>query len=341
MKKIYADTDVCCWHASQLNLEILEKLTQDYPAIFHIPYPYDPLFEIKISEAVAVCSQVIILISELHCDSAQFMINFQHPKIKYFVCGTVEGYNNTMWMDWFISSSYFYKNNPQVLAQLTPYTPKVKTFDILLGRRKPHRSQIFDYINSNNLSEHVIMTYLQGNDTMSLQEQDSTGWIWEDGLDLPNHQFNWTVTPIEYFGETMSLSQVIPVNVYNQTAYSIVAETNFDNHYSFYTEKIVKPILAKRLFIAFSGQYYLRNLRSLGFQTFDGIIDESYDAVEDHAQRFESALEQMKYLISQPQQEILNKIKSITAHNSQVMLGTDWYGDFSKELQAFLLAHTN
>jgi hypothetical protein len=83
----------------------------------------------------------------------------------------------------------------------------------------------------------------------------------------------------------MSLSQVIPLSIYNQTAYSVVAETNYDNNYIFNTEKIVKPILARRLFLVVSGQHYLRNLRSLGFKTFDGIIDETYDTIADFEQR--------------------------------------------------------
>ena len=139
----------------------------------------------------------------------------------------------------------------------------------------------------------------------------------------------------------MSLSQVIPFSIYNQTAYTVVAETNYDNHYSFYTEKIVKPILAERLFIVFSGQYYLRNLRSLGFRTFDSIIDETYDSVADTDQRFKLACEQIKYLCEQSQEEMLSKIRPITEHNKKVMLTTDWYGDFSRELRAVLLAHTD
>jgi hypothetical protein len=139
----------------------------------------------------------------------------------------------------------------------------------------------------------------------------------------------------------MSLSQVVPISIYNQTAYSIVCETNYDNHYNFYTEKIVKPILAERLFIVFSGQYYLRNLRSLGFKTFDGIVDETYDDIEDYNLRFELACEQITYLINQPQEKILEQIRPITEHNKQIMLETDWYGDFAKELRAVLLAHTN
>jgi len=146
-----------------------------------------------------------------------------------------------------------------------------------------------------------------------------------------------SITPVKFNGQVMSLSQVIPFSIYNQTAYSVVAETNYDNHYSFYTEKIVKPILSERLFIVFSGQHYLRNLRSLGFRTFDGILDETYDTIEDYDLRFKLACEQIKYLCDQNQETVLEQIRPITEHNKSVMLTTDWYGNFAKRFQEFLL----
>jgi hypothetical protein len=61
----------------------------------------------------------------------------------------------------------------------------------------------------------------------------------------------------------------------------------------------------------------------------------------DNDQRFKLACEQITYLINQPQEEILAKIRPITEHNKRVMLTTDWYGDFSKELRAVLLVDIN
>ena len=332
MTKIYADSEVCSWHLAQINLEIINEIAAGHPAVFHMPYPYDPGFELKIERAVAMCPKVVILVSELHRDSAKFIINHQHPKIEYFICGFVKGYANNSWMDWFITTCDFYKDT-DILTQLVRYKIKPKYFDVLLGWRKPHRDVAYNFIVENNLLDKVTMTYLLDK-TKPIDQQG----IWE--VAIPDNTFN-TVTHINYLGKPVSLSQIIPVDVYNQTAYTVVAETNYDNHYSFYTEKIVKPILAERLFIVFSGQHYLRNLCSLGFKTFDGIIDETYDSVEDNDQRFKLACEQMQYLIDQPQDKILEQIRPITEYNKQVMLETDWYEDFAKELRAVLLDQTN
>jgi hypothetical protein len=346
MTKIYADTEVCLRHIRQWNdssIEILDNLDGAESAIFHIPCPFgnSTEFHNKLNQAVKICDQVAVLLSELHLDSINFFIHHQHPKITYFVCGAVKNIPSKYWMDWFITTCTAYKNNPNLLSALNPYAIKPKLFDILLGRQKPHRSTVYNFIKNNNLGDRVVMTYLQGNDDIPLQAQGESGWLWEPGIIQLKNEFNWTVTSIRYQGRSMSLSQVVPISIYNQTAYSVVAETNYDNHYSFCTEKIVKPILAERLFLVFSGQHYLRNLRSLGFKTFNGIIDETYDTIADNNQRFKLACEQITYLCNCSQEEVLAKIRPITEHNKRVMMETDWSGDFAKELRAVLLAHTN
>jgi hypothetical protein len=133
----------------------------------------------------------------------------------------------------------------------------------------------------------------------------------------------------------MSISQIVPLRIYNQTAYTLVAETNYSNHYSFYTEKSVKPILARRLFVTLGGQHQLRNLRQLGFHTFGNVIDESYDVVEANQDRFKSAMDQVAYLQTQDQEEILAKIKPICEHNFNRMLSVDWYAYFKSSFVSY------
>ena len=336
---IYYDHPNCQHHVERLNLQ-----TATNSAVFQVPFPYDrgagEAFEQRLDQALLNYDRIAILVSELHQRPVEFCLRYQNPKIKYFTCGFIKGIDSVPWMDWFITSIIFYKTS-NVLNQLTPYQPKDKFFDILLGLEKPHRDIIYNYIIDNNLNNKVLMSYLKEQKKIVVGE-DHSGWIWETkGLNIdPGIDLTWTVTQIKYYGHTMSLSQVVPISIYNQTAYSVVAESNYFNYFNFYTEKIVKPILAERLFIVVAGQHYLKNLRSLGFKTFNDIIDETYDDIEDDNTRFKLVCEQIKYLTEQPQDKILEKIRPIAEHNRQIMLTTDWYGIFSKRLREFLLAHT-
>lgn len=360
---IYADTDVCQYHLEQIgqtftrDFEFFVQYSGSKSAVFHVPFPwkggYGSEFQGKLNRIINDCDHILILSSELHNRIHEFIKEHDHPKISYFICGFLNRRPDHsrvyQWMDWFMTTLKFYKNVPTFLNKLTPYTVKPKAFDVLLGQPRSHRDIVYNYMKLHE--DQVVLTYMrdftQGLydhdfNAIAIQDRPSNEYTWDlDGIAVPKNPINFTIESVELHGQQVSISQIVPINIYNETAYSVVTETNFMNSYSFYTEKIVKPILAERLFVAFGGQHYLRNLHNLGFKTFGDIIDESYDEEPDMAKRYSIIYEQMLYLFDQPQEEILARIKPITEHNKQIMLETDWYGDFSKELRAVLLAHTN
>jgi hypothetical protein len=216
-----------------------------------------------------------------------------------------------------------------LLFKLNPHQVKPYAFDALLGQHRPIRTVAYNFIKENNLNG--IVTYLN-KDQPGLGNSDAE-WIWEiDGIEnfeevKSSHSSSTQVT---YYGcttHTVRISQIIPISIYNQSAYSLVSETRTD--YTFLTEKTVKPILARRLFITLGGQYHLAGLQSLGFKTFSGIIDESYDSIESASSRTQAALEQLKWLCEQDQRDILNRCRDIVDHNFDLIFGRDW-GQFNK-----------
>ena len=69
---------------------------------------------------------------------------------------------------------------------------------------------------------------------------------------------------------------------YLDSYFNITTETTFfENDIIFFSEKILKPILALQPFIVLSNFEYLKYFKSLGFKTFDSIWDESYDNIEN------------------------------------------------------------
>jgi len=345
---IYTDTDFCDdWSDVTVikNINIYTNSPGPKSAVFHAPFPrhldFDHLEE-TFNQIYDVSEKIVLLVSELHDVTTDFIEKFDRPRIVFFLNGDLNfklTYATTYyWHNWVETTTTFYKNNLTLLDQLDPYTVKPKYFDILLGQKRPHRDEIFAYIKDHNLADQVVMTYI--NDGMqSFQNKQTDEWIWESaGLEIPNWPIRHTVRPVKYHDQIISLSQIIPISIYNETAYSLVAETwGIDNRFTFNTEKIVKPILAERLFLVASNQYYLRNLRALGFKTFDGIIDESYDLEPDYKLRCQMVGQQISFLSQQPQDVILSKIKEITHHNKQLMLDTDWYNDFLNCLHATII----
>ena len=304
-------------------------------AAVHSPYPFKPTnFRDRVLELNAVSDHVFVIVTELHPEVAEFIQTTDFDNITYYICGVLnfelKHARVRQFMDWFETSTYFYRHwLPEILTRLRPYEPKYRSFDILLGRKKLHRDELYKHTR-----EHPylgIVTYF--NDHNAKLDNDPEKWIWEHtGVGIGNVP-EWTVDRIQYYGHQMSLSQIIPITVYNQTAYSAVAETCFHDDFAFYTEKTSKPMIARRLFVMFAGQHYLANLRKLGFQTFDGIIDESYDHEPDALVRWRRAWEQMTWLAEQPQESILEQIRPIVEHNFNHIMTTNWAEQFRDQFE--------
>jgi hypothetical protein len=188
---------------------------------------------------------------------------------------------------------------------IQPVLPRPMMFDCLLGTKKPHRDIIETYYTNSQYRDKILFSYYKDNDNIAQG-------IWDEDVDL-------------FQGSCEFRYALVPLAVYNQSFYSIVAETTTEDGYSQYTEKVAKPIVAGRPFVAFAGQHYLSNLRHLGFQTFSSVIDESYDDIADLDQRMAAAWLQVKWLCEQDPEQIYCKLYGVLQHNRQHFLVTDWH----------------
>ena len=353
---VYYDSDTSHYHLSQLKqlnplqnyscYQSLDEFAQSIHsiklALLHVPYPFEESFETLVHELQRICKHVHIVATELHSPIVSFIERNDCDQLTYYLCGVL----NTplkhacvhMFMDWFETSSYFYKHVlPELLTRLNPYQIKYRAFDVLLGRKKQHRDQIYNHAVKN--PEISILTYF--NNYRTNFSSDPEKWLWElEGVKI-SKQPEWTVDRVEYYGHPMSVSQIIPITVYNQTAYSVIAETCWQDNFAFFTEKTSKPIIARRLFVMFAGKDYLQNLRKLGFLTFGNIIDESYDSEPDALVRWSKAWDQVLWLSQQPQRKILDQVGPIVEHNFKLMMNTNWYTEFSQQLEQDFLTFIN
>ena len=95
-------------------------------------------------------------------------------------------------------------------------------------------------------------------------------------------------------------------------------ETLFDDQRLHLTEKSLRPIACGQPFILAGTHGSLEYLRSYGFKTFDGLIDETYDTVEDPVQRLEEIVREMQRIAkldTQKKQSLYHKLKEIANYN--------------------------
>lgn len=91
-------------------------------------------------------------------------------------------------------------------------------------------------------------------------------------------------------------------SIFNDTLINLVTETFYFNHWNheselFITEKTMKAILAKQIFIIVGPRGILSKLKDMGFKTFGDYFDESYDLEPDSTRLFK-AIDSLNYALN-------------------------------------------
>ena len=295
---------------------------------FSLPGPLQG-FEEKLARLSQASDMVFTFDSEIHDSHCDIWSHCRFENVYWVAPGfaNADDFINQRiihWPSFFDMQKLVYEQLPEKLDELKYSFPKPLYFDALLGRKRPHRDFVHTAISGSDIKDKIIMTYFglkqEHKPTYAVFGED---FIWETGTSPLNATVTGTHENAVYFGTNAGISRIIPIDVFNKTAYSIVAETNFDNRITFYTEKIVKPIMARRLFVVFSGARFLENLRKLGYQTFGNVIDESYDLIEDNETRWQAAFDQVKLLCQLDQAEVFDQIKDTLEYNYNLLMSAN------------------
>lgn len=132
------------------------------------------------------------------------------------------------------------------------------------------------------------------------------------------------------FAKNLAYTDQQPIKKFiDESLLSLVTETNFVSGTPlFLTEKIFKPIGMKHPFIVVSRPYTLKFLKSLGYKTFDMLIDESYDNEEDDSLRLlkiVAELQRLKKLSVEDIQNFKHNALPIVEHNFNVLMSKKEY----------------
>jgi len=123
---------------------------------------------------------------------------------------------------------------------------------------------------------------------------------------------------------------------YQTCGIEIVLETLFDDTRWHLTEKILRPIACGQPFILVSTPGSLKYLQSYGFQTFENIINEGYDNIQDPAQRLVAIVDLMKSIATMPgaQKEIMyKKMQEVCEHNHKRFFSNEFQQQVILEYQ--------
>lgn len=110
--------------------------------------------------------------------------------------------------------------------------------------------------------------------------------------------------------QSFEVMRAFKKEIYLDSYIHIVTETNFKNDI-FPTEKIINPMIVLQPFIVVGAPGYLKYIQSLGFKTFNGFIDESYDNEYNNELRFQLLCKEIDRLSNLSLDEIHNWYVSI------------------------------
>lgn len=138
-----------------------------------------------------------------------------------------------------------------------------------------------------------------------------------------------------------SIEETIPANTsgsdasadydssdYNACGIDIVLETLFDDSRNHLTEKTLRAIACGKPFILAATKGSLQYLRSYGFKTFNGLIDESYDEIHDPGLRLEAIVAEMhriKNLSTENKQKLFSDLNAIADYNKKLFFSPVWH----------------
>ena len=168
---------------------------------------------------------------------------------------------------------------------------KTKKFLYLNGEDRPHRSELFELIQTSGILDQALWSNRKT----------------KNYTDIPGPDVDWSNLEIH---RDFKFDAYFPEH-YTVTEFSVVSETTPAEYFP--TEKTFKPLLLGHPFLVAGSQFFLRNLRDMGFKTFNSVIDESYDLLEWYTPRIRAMVTELVGLTNSPC--ILDETKTIREHN--------------------------
>lgn len=233
---------------------------------------------------------------------------------------------------------------------------KPYSFLFLNGRARPHRKYLYERMRRRGLLDHSLYTMLDAKPTVVrhfnfVENNINVMATTSDLRRLPDHYeveryrdpVFGPITDRTYLKQELFRREwgeiYLEPRAYIDTYFSLVTETVCaESMYSFRTEKIAKPLAMGHPFIVASTPGFYRDLRQLGFRTFDHVIDESFDSIQNAQDRMDRVTDVVADLCDQDLTSFLSACEDVCKYNQQHLteFAAQTRRDFSKKFLQFL-----
>lgn len=308
--------------------DTLEKMCKSGKMLYDFPVPSKEHLEFGLTYPDTKYKKKIIVTSEISPLTEYYAKKYSANKLYYFF----HGFAALDWYRGFYSLNY----NKQTIQD---YTYDYITFNRLVSNDRGYRCYFVSLLAEELLLEHGQISFGLDTEQASWQEEiaDPNTKLSVDAVD--HIKLHLPSTPLVIDNEHVlgSASADIP-RCAHDSFWHVVTETVFYYDKLHLTEKIFKPIVMKQPFMLVAAPGNLAYLKSYGFKTFEGIVDESYDSIQDPDQRIEAVVKQLAWycsLSAEEKQRVIEAIAPIVEYNFH-----HFYGEFKHIITRELLDNT-
>ena len=225
-------------------------------------------------------------------DSILKGIDYEFLHLSYFLTWSPRYSNQYNTMHWFPNSIEECNNGK---------------FCSLIGVRRPWRDKLVSKLIDAGLDDNFI----------SYEGVRIGKIIIEDEFSQDSFHTSRPYLEDDYFNISMS----IPSKIFSATSYCLIAESNMESIEEFHlTEKTIKCFSTGMPFVMASSYRFLKNLRGLGFRTYNELWDEGYDEIQDVNDRMDSIVKLCIELRKFDWVNARKKINEISLHNMKLLI---------------------
>jgi len=206
--------------------------------------------------------------------------------------------------------------------------PREKKFTALVRMHKSWRSNTMAKLWEQNLHTDGYFSY--GIDIKAPESEDDNPIEVDNftNLRILTHQF---LKKCPFIADNLNSSshndhRKTTTEHFNNSYINVVLESHMDVDQSngvLLSEKTFKPIKHAQPFIIFGAHGSLKQLRDMGYKTFDDVLDQGYDSIQNTTERWHYAINVLIKLLSKDITEVHNiyiSLKDDIIHNQQLFM---------------------
>lgn len=191
---------------------------------------------------------------------------------------------------------WYWQRNQEVAPLTIHSEPREREFTVLNRLHKSWRATAMADLHREGILRNSYWSYCETG------ELDNNNPIEVDSFPQLRHDTQKFLAGAPYVSDKLDQNErnnhAVTEAKYHVNAYcNIVMETHFDADQSggtFLTEKTFKPIKHGQMFFVAGPAGSLQALRDLGYRTFDSVLDNTYDRIQDSTQRWAKLCDAIK-----------------------------------------------